>query len=90
MKRHALLALFALLPMLLGVVAYVVSWWREWLGSILLIAAYIVLGSAPSLHGIVYEDGFHFYVGNFILALPFLAAGILLLFVSRLSGQVDK
>ena len=83
-------AFYVIIPMLSGITAYAVAWRWERLGGILLSVVYFVLGLAPSLHGIAYGDGFHFYVGNFILALPFLVTGTLFLIASRFSGLADR
>lgn len=76
---------FVLVPVVFALTAFMISWWRERLGSVLLILAYPVLSSAPTIHSLYYGRGFHLYFAMWLVALPFLAAGILFLIASRLS-----
>ena len=80
-------SLYALVPLLLAVAAFIVAWWRERVGGILLIVAYMVLSLAPSVHSIYFGKGFQFYAGMWFFALPFLVAGIFFIIAHQQSRQ---
>jgi hypothetical protein len=79
--------LFILIPVIIGLAAFIVAWWRELLGGILLIVAYLILSFAPSVHSIYYGSGFRFYLGMFLYSLPFLVTGILFITARLLSPR---
>ena len=82
--------LFAAVPAIFLVGAFIVAWWRERLGGILLIVAYFVQSFAPTIHAAFYRQSFHIFSHMFLFALPFLVAGILFLIASRLSRQSTR
>jgi hypothetical protein len=80
-------SLFILVPIIIALAAYIIAWWRELLGGILLIVSYLVLSFSPSVHSIFYGTGFSFFSGMFLYALPFLVAGVLFLLTDWLGGR---
>jgi hypothetical protein len=81
-------SLFILLPVILALIAFIISWWQEFIGGMSLVLAYLLLSFSPSVHSIYYETEAHFYIGMFFFALPFLIAGLLFMVASRLSKRV--
>jgi hypothetical protein len=79
---------YVLVPVVIALATFIVAWWRELLGGILLVVAYLVLSFAPSVHSFYYGEGPHFYSGMFFFAAPFLVCGILFIIAARLSQQV--
>ena len=81
-------SLFILLPLILALAAFILSWWQEFIGGISLVLAYLLLSFAPSVHSIFYgEEEPRFYIGMFLFALPFLVVGLLFIITSRLSKR---
>lgn len=82
-------SLFILVPVIITLAGYIVSWWQERGGGSLLVLAYLLLSFSSTIHSLYYGSGFHFYAGMFLLALPFLIAGILFLISSQLSQRTS-
>lgn len=82
-------SLYVLIPVIIVLAAFIVSWWRELTGGIMLIAAYLLLSVAPSIHSIYYGEGPHFYIGMFFFASPLLISGILFIVAARLSKRTS-
>jgi len=78
---------FILLPVIVALAAFVISWWQEFIGGISLVLAYLLLSFSPSVHSIYYGDEPRFYIGMFFFALPILVSGVLFIVASRLSRQ---
>jgi hypothetical protein len=70
-------SLFVLIPIIIAAAAFIVAWWRELLGGILMLAAYLFLSISPSVHSLIIKESLHFYTGIFIYGLPLLISGIL-------------
>jgi succinate dehydrogenase/fumarate reductase cytochrome b subunit len=83
-------SLYILVPVIIALAAFIVSWWREFSGGISLVLAYLIFSFAPSVHSLYYGEGPHFYIGMFFVALPFLVSGILFIVASRLSKRVSN
>jgi hypothetical protein len=83
-------SLFILLPVIVALIAFVISWWHEFIGGITMVLAYLLLAFSPSVHSIYYGNEAHFYIGMFFFALPFLAAGVLFMAASYLSGRPSR
>ena len=83
-------SLFILLPALIALAAFIITWWQEYIGGISLVLAYLLLSFSPSVHSIYYEEVPRFYIGMFLFALPYLVTGILFMVASRLSKRSAK
>jgi hypothetical protein len=82
-------SLFIVVSVIIALAGYIVSWWQERGGGSLLILSYLLLSFSPTIHSLYYGPGFQFYAGMFLLALPFLIAGILFLIYSQLSKRTS-
>jgi hypothetical protein len=82
--------LFIMIPIALAITAFTVSWWRELLGGILMLAAYLLLVFSPSIHSLIYKESLHFYSGMFIYGSPFLVSGILYIVTFWFDQHYDK
>ena len=80
-------SLYILVPVIIALAALIISWWREFIGGVLLVLAYLLLSFAPSVHSLFYGEEPQFYIGMFFFVLPFLAAGVLFIVASRLSRR---
>jgi hypothetical protein len=78
--------LFAVIPVVIALAAFIISWWMERIGSFLLILAYLVLSFSPSIHALFYGWGFNLFIDY---TLPFMIAGVLFLIDSRLSSETS-
>jgi hypothetical protein len=83
-------SLYVLVPAIIALAAFIVSWWREFTGGVLMVAAYLILSFAPSVHSIYYSEKSQFFIGMFFFALPFLASGVLFIIASRLSRRTQN
>ena len=83
-------SLYVLIPMIIVLAAFIVSWWREFIGGISLVATYLILSFAPSVHSLSYGEGPHFYIGMFFFAAPLLVSGVLFIMAARLSRRVSR
>ncbi len=76
-------SLYIFLPSAILLTAYILSWWKERLGGILLVAGYLLLSLSPSVHSIFYGgEGFTFFAAMFFFAAPFLISGVLFILAS--------
>lgn len=82
--------IFAFVPIAIALSSFIISWWLERVGGTLLILAYLLLSSAPTIHALYYGRGLHFYAGMWLYTLPFLVSGILFLISSWLSRKADR
>jgi hypothetical protein len=84
-------SLYVFIPSALLLIAYVLSWWKERLGGILLAAFYLLMSFTPSVHSIFYSaEGFTFYPGMFFFAAPFLLSGVLFILASVRSHETSS
>jgi uncharacterized membrane protein HdeD (DUF308 family) len=82
--------LYVVVPVLFALAAFILSWWREFIGGILLVAAYLLLSFSPSVHSLSYGEKPEFYVFMFLFALPFLVCGVLFIIAARLSKRASN
>jgi hypothetical protein len=78
-------SLYVLVPVIIALAAFIVTWWREFTGGVLMVAAYLILSFAPSIYSINYENPPRFIIGMFFFALPILMCGVLFIIASRLA-----
>jgi hypothetical protein len=82
-------SLYIIVPAVLLLAFYLLAWWKERLGGILLVAGYLLLSFSPAVHSIFYNmEGFTFFIGMFFFAAPFLISGVLFILASVLSQNV--
>jgi hypothetical protein len=79
--------LFILIPVIVALAAYIIAWWHELLGGMLLVLAYLIISFSPSVHAIYYASGFNIYPGMFLYSLPFLFTGILFVTAALLTPR---
>lgn len=79
--------LFILIPVVIALVAYIIAWWREMLGGMFLILAYLIISFSPSIHAAYYGSGFNIYPGMFLYSLPFLVTGVLFITAALLKPR---
>ncbi|MBM3141873.1 MAG: hypothetical protein FJ005_02330 [Chloroflexi bacterium] len=96
--------LFVIMPVIIAVGGFITSWWRERIGGLLLILAYVLISLNLSLYwacvGLspLYYWVFAWYIGKgwwsspifWAPALPFLISGVLFLTSSRLSRKTGS
>jgi hypothetical protein len=82
--------LYVLVPVLFALAAFILSWWREFIGGILMVAAYLLLSFSPSIHSLSYGEKPEFYIFMFLFALPFLVCGVLFIIAARLSQRASN
>ena len=82
--------LFILIPVIIALVAFFVAWRWEFLGGILLLAAYLILSFSPTIHSVYYGPEFRFLAGMFYFALPFLVSGILFIVAAQLDKSASR
>ena len=82
--------LFIIIPLIIALAAFIIAWRREFLGGILLLAAYLLLSFSPSLHSLFYREEPRFYFGMFYFAAPFLVCGVLFIIAARLAKSGSK
>jgi hypothetical protein len=82
-------ALFILIPIIIALAAFVLSWWYEFIGGVLLVAAYFILSFSPALHSVYYGPQFRVFAGMFAFASPFLIVGVLLIIASRITKRTS-
>jgi hypothetical protein len=80
-------SLYVLIPTIVAVAAFILSWWRELLGGILLVVAYLLFSFSPSIHSLSYKENPQFYTGMFLYALPLFVSGVLFILASWLNGK---
>ncbi|MGD1119401.1 MAG: hypothetical protein ABR886_07930 [Dehalococcoidales bacterium] len=80
-------SLYVLVPSIIALAAFIVTWWREFTGGVLMVTAYLILSLAPSVHSVGYDDHPRFYTSLFFFALPFLVCGVLFIIASRLGKK---
>ena len=84
-------SLFVIVPTVIALAAYIVSWWQEGVGGSLLILVSIAIGILPSVSA---RPPWSMSLlqalrGWLILGLPFLITGVLFLISSRLSRSTS-
>jgi hypothetical protein len=90
LNSFSLEVLYVVVPVLFALAAFILSWWREFIGGILLVAAYLLLSFSPSVHSLSYGEKPEFYVFMFLFALPFLVCGVLFIIAARLSKRASN
>lgn len=78
--------LSVVLPVAFAIIAYIIAWWRERAGGILLIIAYVVLSGSPTFRGLFRTGSFHIFSDMWLYTLPFLIAGVFFLLAGRASS----
>lgn len=82
-------SLYIILPVLVAITAYILSWWYKTIGGSLLIAVSIIFGVLPSISARQHQTEWSIsqaLLGWLILGLPFLITGILFL----ISAYLDR
>jgi hypothetical protein len=79
--------LFILIPAIIALASFVLSWWFELIGGILLVFSYLLLSFSPAIHSIYYGPKFEIFLGMFAFASPFLIVAILLIIAWWLSRE---
>jgi hypothetical protein len=82
--------LYILIPVVLAAAAYIIAWWREMLGGILMLAAYLLIALAPNIQSLIIGKGLQFYTGIFIYGSPFLITGILFIVAACLYRRAAR
>jgi hypothetical protein len=75
-------SLYIIIPTIIALTAYILSWWHKTLGGFLLILVSITFGVLPSISAWQHQASWsvlHALQGWLILGLPFLIVGILFL-----------
>ncbi len=80
-------SLLVVVPLLIALAGYIISWWRERVGGSLLILVSIVFGILPPIAAQPSWSTSEALQGWLILGLPFLVAGVLFLISSWLSRK---
>lgn len=69
---------FVIVPTLVVLAAFVLSWWRIRAGGLALIAGYLVYSFSPTVLRLTTGDGFRIYPAIWLFMLPLLVSGALL------------
>ncbi|MEW6034634.1 MAG: hypothetical protein AB1603_07250 [Chloroflexota bacterium] len=81
--------LFIVVPVVIALAAFVISWWWERAGGFLLVLAYLVLSLSPTIRALLNGEGLRFFSGMWLFGLPFFVAGVLFLICSWLSRKAS-
>jgi hypothetical protein len=82
-------SLYIIIPVIIAFAAYIAAWWREKIGGIVLMAAYVLLSLSPTLHSLVYDEVAQIFPGMWLFVLPYLVAGVLFFVSSQMSRQTS-
>jgi len=80
-------SLLVIVPLVIALAGYIISWWREQVGGLLLILVSIAFGILPSISAQPAWSMLEALQGWLILGLPFLVVGVLFLTSSWLSKK---
>jgi hypothetical protein len=82
-------SLYVIIPVIIAFTAYIAAWWREKIGGIVLMAAYVLLSLSPTVHSLVYDEVAQIYPGMWLFILPYLVAGVLFFISSQIFRQAS-
>ena len=83
-------SLLIVVPAVIALAGYIVSWWREQVGGSLLILVSIAFGILPSINAQPSWSVLQALQGWLMLGLPFLITGVLFLISSWLSRKTGS